>query len=40
VGTAEGLLVLDEVQPAGKKAMPGEVFLRGARGWASAEAGS
>lgn len=33
VGTSEGVLVLDEVQPAGKKPMPGEVFLRGARGW-------
>jgi methionyl-tRNA formyltransferase len=31
--TTEGWLVLDEVQPAGKKAMPGDVFLRGARGW-------
>jgi methionyl-tRNA formyltransferase len=31
--TAHDLLVLDEVQPAGKKAMPGEVFLRGARDW-------
>lgn len=30
---ADGLLVLDEVQPAGKQPMPGEVFLRGARGW-------
>jgi methionyl-tRNA formyltransferase len=29
----DGWLVLDEVQPAGKKAMPGEVFLRGAREW-------
>ncbi len=29
----DGWLVLDEVQPAGKKAMPGEVFLRGARDW-------
>ncbi len=27
------LLVLDEVQPAGKKPMPGEVFLRGHRNW-------
>ena len=27
------LLVLDEVQPAGKRAMPGDVFLRGARDW-------
>jgi methionyl-tRNA formyltransferase len=33
LGTACGWLVLDEVQPAGKKAMPGEVFLRGARHW-------
>jgi len=28
-----GLLVLDEVQPAGKKAMAGDRFLRGARNW-------
>jgi methionyl-tRNA formyltransferase len=28
-----GLLVLDEVQPAGKKPMAGAVFLRGARTW-------
>lgn len=35
VGTAEGLLVLDQIQPAGKKAMPGDVFLRGAKGWQS-----
>ena len=33
LGTAQGWLVLDEVQPAGKKHMPGEVFLRGARNW-------
>lgn len=33
LGTAQGLLVLDEVQPAGKKPMPGQVFLRGARDW-------
>jgi methionyl-tRNA formyltransferase len=32
-GTGEGLLVLDEVQPAGKKTMPGSVFLNGARTW-------
>jgi methionyl-tRNA formyltransferase len=32
--TSSGLLVLDEVQPAGKKPMPGKVFLNGARGWA------
>lgn len=35
MGTAQGLLVLVEVQPAGKKSMPGEAFLRGARGWIS-----
>ncbi|HBX69729.1 MAG TPA: methionyl-tRNA formyltransferase [Chloroflexi bacterium] len=34
LGTPIGLLVLDEVQPAGKKPMPGEVFLRGAKDWA------
>ncbi len=33
IGTPSGLLVLDEVQPAGKKPMEGVVFLRGARGW-------
>ena len=33
VGTAEGLLVLDQVQPAGKKSMAGDVFLRGAKAW-------
>jgi len=35
VGTAEGWLVLDEVQPAGKRPMAGDVFLRGARQWVS-----
>jgi methionyl-tRNA formyltransferase len=33
IGTSDGLLILDEVQPAGKKAMSAEVFLRGARNW-------
>lgn len=33
VGCAEGLLVLDELQPAGKKPRPGKVFLQGAPGW-------
>jgi methionyl-tRNA formyltransferase len=28
-----GLLALDDVQPAGKKVMPGKVFLQGARNW-------
>ncbi|HJW89379.1 MAG TPA: methionyl-tRNA formyltransferase, partial [Anaerolineales bacterium] len=32
--TTHGLLVLDEVQPAGKRPQPGESFLRGARAWA------
>jgi len=31
--TSNGTLVLDEVQPGGKKRMPGRVFLHGARGW-------
>ncbi|HLO28501.1 MAG TPA: methionyl-tRNA formyltransferase [Anaerolineales bacterium] len=33
VGAAGGLLVLDEVQPAGKKIMSGKSFLAGARHW-------
>ena len=33
VMSADGALVLDEVQPAGKKAMPGKSFLSGARDW-------
>ena len=34
VGTGGGLLILDEVQPAGKKSMSGRSFLAGARHWA------
>ena len=33
LGCADGLLVLDEVQPAGKTVRPGKVFLQGAPGW-------
>jgi len=33
IGTFDGLLILDQVQPAGKKIMSGETFLRGARDW-------
>jgi methionyl-tRNA formyltransferase len=33
VETADGLLLLESVQPAGKKPMPGQDFLRGARQW-------
>ena len=33
IGTAEGILLLEEVQPAGKKPMPGSAFLAGARAW-------
>ena len=33
IATADGLLILDEVQPAGKKSMPGSIFLQGARSW-------
>lgn len=34
VGARSGLLILDEVQPAGKKPMSGKSFLAGARTWA------
>jgi methionyl-tRNA formyltransferase len=33
VGAKGGLLILDEVQPAGKKSMDGKSFLAGARHW-------
>jgi methionyl-tRNA formyltransferase len=33
VGTSDGSLILDEIQPAGKKPMPGRAFLAGARNW-------
>jgi methionyl-tRNA formyltransferase len=33
VGTSEGILILEEIQPAGKKSMSGKTFLTGARGW-------
>jgi methionyl-tRNA formyltransferase len=33
VGAGGGLLILDEVQPAGKKPMSGKSFLAGARSW-------
>jgi methionyl-tRNA formyltransferase len=39
IGTAKGLLVLDELQPAGKRSMPGDIFLRGARDWGSMDQG-
>ncbi len=34
-GTGEGLLVLEEVQLAGKSRVTGEAFLRGAKTWLS-----
>jgi methionyl-tRNA formyltransferase len=34
VAARGGLLILDEVQPAGKKPMSGKSFLAGARNWA------
>jgi methionyl-tRNA formyltransferase len=34
VGARGGILVLDEVQPAGRKPMSGKSFLSGARNWA------
>jgi len=33
VRAADGLLLLEEVQPPGKKPMPGKSFLQGARNW-------
>ncbi len=38
--SSKGWLILDEVQPAGKKTMAGDVFLRGARDWGSKPVGS
>lgn len=35
LAAAQGLLILDEVQPPGKKPMSGADFLRGARDWIS-----
>ena len=35
VGARGGVLILDEVQPAGKKPMSGKSFLSGARNWVS-----
>ena len=35
VMSADGVLILDQVQPAGRKAMPGKSFLSGARDWES-----
>ena len=34
VGASGGILILEEVQPAGKKPMSGKSFLTGARNWA------
>ncbi len=33
VGTADGWIVFDELQPAGKGKMPGKAFLAGGRNW-------
>jgi len=35
VQSAEGALVLEEVQPAGRKVMSGKSFLAGARDWSA-----
>jgi methionyl-tRNA formyltransferase len=35
VGTLEGILILDQVQPSGKKTMSGKAYLAGARNWGS-----
>jgi methionyl-tRNA formyltransferase len=34
VGASGGILILEEVQPAGKRSMRGKSFLAGARKWA------
>jgi methionyl-tRNA formyltransferase len=34
VQASQGVLLLDEVQPAGKKPMSGKIFLQGAKNWA------
>lgn len=33
IGTGEGVLIFEEVQPAGKKPMPGKAFLAGVHNW-------
>jgi methionyl-tRNA formyltransferase len=33
IRTGQGLLVLEELQPAGKKSLAGKLFLQGARNW-------
>jgi methionyl-tRNA formyltransferase len=33
IGAADGLLLLEQVQPAGKRSMSGKDFLQGARDW-------
>ena len=37
IGTGAGMLILEQIQPAGKKPMPGKAFLAGARGWENYE---
>jgi methionyl-tRNA formyltransferase len=36
VGTSQGLLVLESVQPVGKPSMAGDVYLHGVRDWEAA----
>ena len=33
IGTGAGILILEEIQPAGKKPMPGKAFLLGGEVW-------
>ncbi len=37
IGTTEGVLLLETVQPSGKKAMSGTIYLRGAKDWINDE---
>jgi methionyl-tRNA formyltransferase len=36
ISCLDGVLILEEVQPPGKKIMPGKAFLSGARNWENA----
>ena len=37
VGTSDAILILEEIQPAGKKPMPGKAFVAGWRNWENHE---
>lgn len=39
VGTGKGILVLEKVQPAGKRPMPGSAYLHGSQSWTASRIG-